>query len=82
MNDLATIDRIEGEYAVCELQNGEMVDIHLNRFNERPSEGDIFNIEKTIENNQIIYNIKDLNTEEMERRRKAILEKINRIKNA
>lgn len=81
MKDIATVDRIEGEYAVCELLDGNMVDIPLKQFKEIPSEGDIFNIEIIANNEKKIYIIYDKNTEEMERRRKIILEKINRIKN-
>ncbi len=37
------IDRIEGEFAVCELENGETVNIPLCVFGEA-KEGDVFNI--------------------------------------
>ena len=80
MKEIATIDRIEGEYAVCELLDGNMVDIPLKQFKERPSEGDIFNIETILDNGNVIYNIYEKNLIEMETRRRIILEKINRIK--
>lgn len=81
MKDLATVDRIEGEYAVCELLDGNMVDIPLNKFKEIPSEGDIFNLEVISSKGTINYNIQEKNIEEMENRRRLILEKINRLKN-
>lgn len=80
MKDFATVDRIEGEYAVCEILNGEMVDIPLKQFKQKPNEGDIFNIEVISANGAMNYIIQDKNIEEMEKRRKAILEKINRVK--
>lgn len=40
-----TIDRIEGEFAVCELQNGSFVNIPLCVFGNA-KEGDVFNIER------------------------------------
>ena len=80
MEDMATIDRIEGEYAVCELLNGDMVDIPLKQFKQRPSEGDIFNLEIISNNDRIHYDVKEKNIEEMEKRRRIILEKINRLK--
>lgn len=81
MNDLATVDRIEGEYAVCELLSGEMVDIPLEKFKEIPQEGDIFNLEIISTEGIINYNVQNKNIEEMENRRRMILEKINRLKN-
>ena len=81
MKDLATVDRIEGEYAVCELLNGDMVDIPLKQFKEIPLEGDIFNLEIISRDGVINYSIQDKNIEEMENRRRKILEKINRLKN-
>ena len=40
-----TVDRIEGEFAVCELQNGSFVNIPLCVFGNA-KEGDVFNIER------------------------------------
>ncbi len=79
MKDLATIDRIEGEYAICELLDGKMVDIPIKNFKEKVSEGDIFNLEIKSDKGQQIYNVGEKNTEEMEIRRQQILEKLNRI---
>lgn len=79
MKDLATVDRIEGEYAVCELLNGEMTDIPLKLFKEKVSEGDIFDIEINLKDGQQVITVGEKNEQEMEIRRKIILEKLNRI---
>ena len=81
MKDLATVDRIEGDYAVCELLDGSMVDIPVKDFREKVSEGDIFDLEVTSGNGKLNYNIQKKNLEEMEIRRKRMLEKLNKIKN-
>lgn len=80
MKDLATIDRIEGEYAVCELLDGKMVDIPIGDFKEKVTEGDIFDLEIKSDKGQLTYNVGEKNTTEMEIRRKHVLEKLNRIK--
>lgn len=80
MKDLATIDRIEGEYAVCELLDGNMVDIPIKDFKEKASEGDIFDLEINSDKGKITYNIGNKNLEEMKIRREAILEKLNKIR--
>lgn len=80
MKDLGTIDRIEGEYAVCELLDGKMVNIPIKDFKEKVSEGDIFDLEIKSDRGQLLYNVGEKNTVEMEIRRKQILEKLNRIK--
>ena len=80
MKDLATIDRIEGEYAVCELLDGKMIDIPIGDFKEKVSEGDIFDLEIKSDKGQLTYNVGEKNPTEMEIRRKQILEKINKIK--
>lgn len=81
MQDLASIDRIEGEYAVCELSDGNMVDIPLKDFKEIVSEGDIFDLEIIYKEGCKIYNVKGKNVNEMNLRRKKILEKLNKIQN-
>lgn len=81
MKDLATIDRIEGEYAVCELLDGNMVDIPIKDFKEKVVEGDIFDVELKSEEGKVNYIIRGKNIEQMEIRRKKILEKLNKIKN-
>lgn len=81
MRDMATVDRIEGEYVVCELLNGEITDIPLKLFKEKVLEGDIFDIEVKLENGQQVITVGEKNEQEMEIRRKLILEKLNRIKN-
>lgn len=80
MKDTIAIDRIENGYAVCELSNGEMVDIPIEKFKENPLEGDIFNVEVELLNGITNYNILEKNILEMENRRKIILEKLRRIK--
>jgi len=81
MKDLATVDRIEGKYAVCELLNGEMADIPLELFKEKVAEGDIFNVEINLKDGQQVICVGEKNETEMEIRRKMILEKLNKIKN-
>lgn len=81
MKDLATVDRIEGDYAVCELLDGNMLDIPIKNFKEKVSEGDIFDLEVKSVEGKPSYNIGKKNLEEMEIRRKRILEKLNKIKN-
>ena len=81
MKDLASIDRIEGEYAVCELSDGNMVDIPLKDFKEIVSEGDIFDLEIIYKEGCKIYNVKEKNVNEMNLRREKILEKLNKIQN-
>ncbi len=79
MKDLATVDRIEGEYVVCELLDGKIIDIPIKDFKDKVSEGDIFNLEVKSDKGEPRYNVGGKNTEEMEIRRKQILEKLNRI---
>ena len=81
MQDLASIDRIEGEYAVCELSDGNMVDIPLKDFKEIVSEGDIFDLEIIYKEGCKIYNVKGKNVNEMNLRREKMLEKLNKIQN-
>ena len=81
MQDLASIDRIEGEYAVCELSDGNMVDIPLKDFKEIVSEGDIFDLEIIYKEGCKIYNVKGKNVNEMNLRREKILDKLNKIQN-
>lgn len=81
MQDLVSIDRIEGNYAVCELSDGNMVDIPLKDFKEIVSEGDIFDLEIIYKEGCKIYNVKGKNVNEMNLRREKILEKLNKIQN-
>lgn len=80
MKDMATVDRIEGNYVVCELLNGEMTDIPLKLFKEKVSEGDIFDIEINLKDGQQVIAVGEKNEKEMEIRRNLILEKLNKIK--
>ena len=41
-NEKIVIDRIEGRYAVCQTEDGEMVDVRVSKFKTRPRERDIF----------------------------------------
>lgn len=41
-NEKIVIDRIEGRYAVCQTEDGEMIDVRVSKFKTRPKEGDIF----------------------------------------
>lgn len=40
------IDRFEGEYAICEKENREMVDIKRDKIPEEAKEGDVLCIDK------------------------------------
>ena len=40
-----TIDRIEGDIAVCELPDMQMIDLPIRLFDD-PKEGDVYSIEK------------------------------------
>ena len=66
---------------MCELINGEMTDKPLKLFKEKVSEGDIFDIEINLKDGQQVITVGEKNEQEMEIRRKIILEKLNRIKN-
>lgn len=43
-----TIDRFEGEFAVCEKENRQMIDIEKSKLPVIAKEGDILNIENDI----------------------------------
>ena len=81
MKDLATVDRIEGHFAVCELSNGEMIDISVELFKGKVVEGDIFDIEVSYKDGQQVISVGEKNVKEMDFRRRQILEKLNKIKN-
>ena len=40
--DRIIVDRIEGKYAVCETESGEMIDVKISKFKTKPSDGDVF----------------------------------------
>lgn len=40
--DRIIVDRIEGKYAVCEAESGEMVEIKVSKFKTKPEDGDVF----------------------------------------
>lgn len=78
---VVSIDRFEGNYAVCELENGQMIDILKSKFNYDVNEGDIINIEIVYELGKISdIIVHDKNEEEKQRRLKAIKEKLKKIK--
>lgn len=76
-----SIDRFEGEYAVCELENGRMINIEKSKFTYPITEGDIINIELEYANGDI-SNIKiyEKNEEEKQRRLEIIRKRLKRIK--
>jgi hypothetical protein len=43
-----TIDRFEGEFAVCEKENRQMIDIEKSKLPETAKEGDVLNIKNDI----------------------------------
>ena len=43
-----TIDRFEGEFAVCEKENRQMINIEKSKLPEMAKEGDILNIKNDI----------------------------------
>jgi hypothetical protein len=59
------IDRFEGDYAVCEKENREMIDIKTNRIPKEAKESDVLDIQ----GDKIIIDIK-----ETEKRKKEIEE--------
>ena len=58
------IDRFEGNYAVCEKNDGSIFEIEVNKIPKNAKEGDVLNIEK----DKII-----INSVETEERKKEIL---------
>lgn len=81
IQDCISIDRIEGEIAVSELSNGEMLNIPLDKFKDTIESGDVVNV-------QLIYQegsiqkvvIQDKNEEEKARRLEIIKQKMEKIK--
>lgn len=77
---IIVIDRFEEEYAVCELEDGNMINIEKNKFQFPISAGDVINVEIVYDENGkkdvIIY---EKNEEEKQRRQQIIQEKMRRI---
>lgn len=81
IQDCISIDRIEGEIAVSELSNGEMLNIPLDKFKDTIESGDVVNV-------QLIYQegsiqkvvIQEKNEEEKARRLEIIKQKMEKIK--
>lgn len=44
MNMEVIIDRFEGDFAVCEMSNRNMIDIHKNKLPKNVKEGDVLTI--------------------------------------
>ncbi len=75
-----SIDRFEGNLAVCELDNGEMVNVSRDKFPYSVSEGDIINVEVSYSGTQISdVKIYDKNEQEKQRRQQIIREKMSKI---
>ena len=82
IKDIASIDRIEEDkFAVCELLDGNMVDIPLEDFKYDVKSGDCINVEITYKEGKIdkVY-VKDKNEEEKQRRIELVEEKIKKLK--
>ena len=82
IKDIAAIDRIEeNKFAVCELLDGKMVDIPLEKFKYDVTSGDVINIEVTYKNGEINkIEVKEKNEEERQRRIKILQEKLDKLK--
>lgn len=82
IKDIAAIDRIEeNKIAVCELLDGKMVDIPLEKFKYDVTSGDVINIEVTYKNGEINkIEVKEKNEEERQRRIKILQEKLDKLK--
>lgn len=78
---VASIDRFEGDYVVCELENGDMIDIPKNKFQYEVEEGEIINVEVICKEGKIAdVIVYEKNEEEKQRRLQIIKEKLNRLK--
>lgn len=62
------IDRFESDYAVCERENGEFINIEKNKVPKEAKEGDVL----VIENNKIM-----IDKDETKKRKEEIEEIIN-----
>ncbi len=82
IKDVASIDRIEEDkFAVCELFDGNMVDIPLEDFKYDVKSGDCINVEITYKDGKIDkIDVKDKNEEERQRRIELVEEKIKKLK--
>ena len=81
IKDYMSIDRIEGDIAVCELSDGTMLNINKNEFKFNIAEGDIIKVElKYEEGKQKEYKILEKDEEEKLRRMQAVKEKMDKIK--
>ena len=76
-----SIDRFEGEYVVCELDDGKIINIEKSKFIYPIEEGDIINIELEYVNGEI-SNVKiyGKNEQEKQRRLQIIRNRLKRIK--
>ena len=75
-----SIDRFEGNIAVCELENGEMINISKEKFPYSIIEGDVINVEVIYNGTQISdVKIYEKNEQEKQRRQQIIREKMSKI---
>lgn len=82
INDIASIDRIEeNKYAVCELLDGKMIDIELDKFGFEVKSGDVVNVELEYKDGNISNVIvKEKNEEERQRRIALVQERIKKLR--
>ena len=82
INDIASIDRIEeNKFAVCELLDGKMIDIELEKFGFEVKSGDVVNIELEYKDGNISnIVVKEKNEEERKRRIELVQERIRKLR--
>lgn len=80
--DTASIDRIEGEIAVCELLDGNMVDIPVANIPFSIKDGDILKVELNYKDGKIDkLTVLEKDEEERKRRVEYIQKKVKEIRN-
>lgn len=83
MIETATIDRIEDNFAVCELSDKSMINVPLDKFNFEICESDVVKLNLTYENGNV-SNIDVISKDDNEKnlRQNIINEKFNKLKNS
>ncbi len=77
---VASIDRFEGDYVVCELEDGKMIDILKSKIPYEVKKGDIINVEIQYQEGKVLnIVIHEKNDEEKHRRLQIIKERLKRI---
>ena len=77
---VASIDRFEGDYVVCELEDGKMIDILKSKIPYEVKEGDVINVEIQYQSGRVLnIVIHGKNDEEKYRRLQIIKERLKRI---